>query len=842
METVIYGNGIVTRQKILDLIGGRKHLVVVDAAVHERYGDVFEGLNVRKTPAGEEVKSIGVFAELVSACNISYLSRTGVIVAVGGGATLDAAGFLASTYMRGVAVIKIPTTVIGMCDAAIGGKTAINSLSAKNEIGTFYEAESILIDIGFLHTLPERELRSGAGELMKYAIGFAPEMLQTLKQLDYADRDGILALIKQAVLVKQRVVEQDFADRSLRMTLNYGHTLGHAVEFASNYKISHGEAVAIGCYYMTQWAHREGRVSDAEMDLIDRCYAHLGLSKGLPDSLNKNVVFSHVLSDKKMLGSEIRLVKLEAVGRLTVEKTSLDVFYDEVFRGPKKRYTLEEQWVLGIRNSVPSKYGLSRHGNTPQGQSGAEYAEREYPAGVTGADTAGADRSAAQEETVNMSLLGRVMAKYADAERYAVIDLPASKSYAHRYLILAAFAEVPTVIERFDVSDDLYNTINALRAMTGAKFEFREDSMIVIPRSRVESDNAFTETARLRSVAESASKRIEVDCGSSASTARFLIPFSGIGREGVTYFYGSGSLENRPMSSIINILKAQGILSGPVHTRSLPFAVTGQLKPGVFKLPGEVTSQFLSGLLMAAPLMTGRSKIVVTGPQVSRPYVDITLDVMRRMGVNVAADSYKTYVISPAAYAAKGRVVVEKDYSQAAFFIVAETLRQMRGAEFKQILLPGLLGDSLQGDRALLDMLGVQMGAHGEVLRVSEPKTEVNLTHCPDLFPIMTVFFALNGKGGVITGADRVSYKESDRYEAMKLEITRLGGRVARESGKLRIYPTPLVGRTVSAHDDHRVAMSLLVMSLFVRGVKLDSIDCIRKSYPAFLDDLRKLL
>lgn len=800
METVVYGNGIVTNSKLRELIGERKHLVVADTALIELYPDLLEGLNVHKAPSGEEVKSIGSYAEMVSSCNINYLTRSGVIVAIGGGAVMDAAGFLASTYMRGVSLIKIPTTLIAMCDAGIGGKTALNSLSAKNEIGTFYHAETVVVDVDFLKTLPREEMRSGMGEMMKYAVGFSPSALDVLKTFDYEDIRTILPLVKDAILIKQSIVEEDFTDRGSRLTLNFGHTIGHAVEFASDFTISHGEAVAIGVYFMAQWANREECISDDEMDLVTYCYEHLGLPMQLPGDLNRNAVFSHVLSDKKMVGGEIRLVKLEAMGKLRVEKTSLDVFYEEVFRGAKKRYTYEEQWLLGLR--------------------------RKKKFAVRGAS----DAATADAATLNLSSL------YQDETRYAVIDLPSSKSYAHRYLILAAFATSPTVIESFDMSEDLYNTINALREMSGAKFEFKEDVLLVIPKAaQAEDKDAERQSPSIK-------KRIEVDCGSSASTARFLIPFSGIGREGLTYFYGSASLESRPMNSMINILKAQGILSGPVHTRSLPFAVTDRLKPGVFKLPGDVTSQFLSGLLMATPLMKGKSRIMVSGTQVSMPYVDITLDVMKKMGVTVEVNKpYSVYTISPSKYAVKGNIVVEKDYSQAAFFLVAELLRQIRGANLKQVLLPGLLRDSLQGDRAILDMLGVTIGKNGEMKRVSQPQKHVDLTHFPDLFPIMTVFFALNGNGGMISGADRVSYKESDRFEAMKLEITRLGGRVARENGKLRIYPVTLQGKTVSVHDDHRIAMALSVLGLFVPGVRIDSTDCIKKSYPAFLEDLKKL-
>lgn len=800
MEDIVFGRGVATRSRLLSYIGGRKYLIVVDSEVYSLYEEIFSGLNVFKAPPGEKAKTYENYMEMVTACNISYITRGGVIVAVGGGALLDAAGFLASTYMRGVSIIKVPTTVIAMCDAAIGGKNAINSRSAKNEIGTFYSAEIILGDVEFLRTLPLVEIRAGLGEMMKYAVGFAPEMLDALKTLKIGDFETLLSLIRKSAVIKQRVVEADFKEGGVRKCLNFGHTLGHAIEFASNFEISHGNAVAIGVYHMVNWAHRDSVIGDSERNLIEDCYENLGLMREIPQGLNKNVIFSYVLSDKKMVGSDIDLVKLASLGRLEVVRSTLDVFYDEVFKEPLPRIQMDEKWRRGIEA-----------------------------------------KDSADEKGAPLS-----------SDSHVVIDLPVSKSYAHRFLILSAFADVPTVIERFDLSDDIDSTINALKAISGAIFDFREKELVVIPKNRVIADAEMGDTTRIRALSSSASRRIDVDCGSSASTARFLIPFSNINTGGVTYFYGSSSLENRPMNSILNVLKSQGILAGESYTGSLPFGVKDRLKPGVFRLPGDITSQSLSGLLMAAPKMNGRSRIIVTGEQVSRPYVDITLDAMRRMGVEVQIDPLRdaegnkvegrSYRISPGSYRSKGKIVVEKDYSQAAFWLVAEVLRQIRGGRFKPIALPGLNPDSLQGDRTILDILGVEIGAGGEIVRVREPLKEADLTHSPDLFPILSVFYALYDKGGIISGADRVSYKESDRYEAMKLELTRLGCRAAREDGRFRIYPSKLVGKTVSAHEDHRIAMSLLILGLFVDGVNLDSLESISKSYPRFVEDLGKVL
>ncbi len=886
VETVLFGDGLIDRNKLVELIGGRKHIIIIDEKVCELYQNIFSGFNLFRVPSGEGAKTLEVYERMISACNVSYLTRGGVVVAVGGGAALDAGGFLASTYMRGVSNIKIPTTLIAMCDAAIGGKTALNTRTAKNEIGTFYEAECIVVDVAFLRTLPKREFVSGMGEVVKYAMGFEPAMLEMLARWEYGDIFSLSSVIRSCIGIKQRVVELDFGDAGSRKTLNFGHTLGHAVEFASGFEVSHGEAVAIGCHHMAVWANREGTITDAELDLIDVCYENLGLSRNFDAKFDKNIIFSHILSDKKMRGDSIDIIKLQSLGKLAVQEIGLDALYSELFKGPKLRLSLEEQWRRGVR--FKNEIALLKSGGSVCDAGADAPAADILVANAATADILAANAAAADISDANAPAAGmppeKILAANASAVNAsaavdtAVIELPVSKSFAHRYLILAAFADTPTAIERFDISDDLGYTIEALKKLSGAKFDFGEDLLTVVPRAfrdsadgfclakSAEIDTARILTERLNDLSGRAAYRIDVDCGSSASTARFLIPFSWIRTNGAAYFYGSASLENRPMHSIVSVLKAQGVLADPANISGLPLCVLGKLKPGIFRIGGDTSSQFLSGLLMAAPLLGERSRIVVAGEQVSMPYVDITLRAMLDMGVIIGRRTFGVgvgeqkqhgggseinglvggagyvYDIEPASYYSKGIVKIEKDYSQAAFWLVAETLRQIRGAGFKKILLPGLNPASVQGDRVILDILGVRVSELGEIERVVNPKTRVDLRHCPDLFPILAVFFALNGEGGVISGVERVTYKESDRFEAMVRELSRIGCRMSKSDDGLVIYPGKLVGRALNAHDDHRVAMALIILGLFVDGVTIDSAASISKSYPKFAEDLAKVV
>ncbi len=802
VEDVVFLSEMLTSTKIKEYIAGRNYMVLVDRNVSRLYSELFDNLIVYELPEGEMAKTLMVYEDVVKALGKHQFTRNGVIVAIGGGSVSDLAGFVASTYMRGVDLINIPTTLLAMCDAAIGGKNALN-VSAKNELGTFYSASTVVIDVNFLSTLPIEAMKSGAGELLKYAVGFEPGMLDMLKNSTYDNVNTFLALIRHAIWIKKDVVARDFRDGSVRKTLNFGHTLAHAVEFASNFGISHGEAVAIGVYHMVKWAEREKKLGIEEVMKIEEVYDYLGLPRYIPKKFTRASVVAPISSDKKSLGSEIDIVKITEFGRLNLERMSIQSFVESIFNIAETMYS--------------------------------------------GKDVVQKDLVNGDVEQVNRGAVS--------------IPIPASKSYAHRFLILAAFAETPTIIRCFEGSEDLSATMQALEIMTGVTFEFLDDrsTLRVLP-SGISSNEAETKSADVNTLRS-------VNFGESGSSARFLIPFVGIKNSCPIQFCGEPSLERRPMNTILEILRAQGLLVSDNERGTLPFTVDGRIKSGVFRPSGEISSQFVSGLLMAAPQFDGKSKIVLSEKQVSMPYIEMTFDAMKQMGVALKEQD-GAYIVNPSSYQVGEPIVVERDYSQAAFWIVAELLRQeelnrdfLSVAEnglslsgetlndsaltegqgstprLPEILIPGLNPESLQADRDLLSILGVTLNASGQVVRIHPAERRIDISRCPDVFPILAVYYSLRG-GAEILGAERLAYKESDRYVAMKEELERLGGKMEKIDGVVRIVQKPLFGGRVTAHGDHRVAMALYILSLFVDGIVVEGSDCIKKSYPTFLEHL----
>jgi 3-dehydroquinate synthase len=269
-------------------------------------------------PDGEAAKEIGVATALWDALAAGGVGRTDAIVAVGGGATTDIAGFVAATWLRGIRIVLMPTTLLGMTDAAIGGKTALNTAAGKNLVGAFHPPAGVLADVSVLASLPEAEYVSGLAEVIKAGFIADPAIL------DLIEADPAAAakpggkheqeLIERAVAMKARVVSADLREAGLREILNYGHTLGHAIERVEDYTIRHGEAVAIGMCFAAAVARLSGRV-DAET--AERHWQILA-AVGLPVSYRGGAarwpeLRAAMAADKKSRAARLRLVVLDGL-------------------------------------------------------------------------------------------------------------------------------------------------------------------------------------------------------------------------------------------------------------------------------------------------------------------------------------------------------------------------------------------------------------------------------------------------------------------------------------------------------------------------------------------------
>jgi len=308
-------------------LGWRGRVALIDDA---RTGSRYESAVVRslaaaglepvtlRVPAGEGAKRLSVAARLWDSLAREGIGRDGGIVALGGGSVGDVAGFVAATYLRGIRVAQIPTTLLGMADAAIGGKTAIDIVAGKNLVGAFHSPDAVFADLAVLSTLPARQLSSGLAEVVKSAFladrDSVAQLARGLESVRAGDLGALLAAVTIAAEVKAAIVSQDPREAGLRELLNFGHTMGHAYESASGYRVTHGEAIAVGMVYATALAEVMGLASPALRPQLEQLLerATLPTRARLPSA-----VWSFVLRDKKARAGKLRWILPRRIGRFS---------------------------------------------------------------------------------------------------------------------------------------------------------------------------------------------------------------------------------------------------------------------------------------------------------------------------------------------------------------------------------------------------------------------------------------------------------------------------------------------------------------------------------------------
>ena len=300
----------------------RKVLVITDRGVPLSYANAICSASdypVRVTvEPGENSKSLENYERLSSIMLEHGFTRTDCVVAVGGGVVGDLAGFVASTYMRGIDFYNVPTTLLSQVDSSVGGKTAVNLDGIKNVIGTFYQPKKVLIDPETLKTLPARQISNGFAEIIKMAVTFDAELFDVLETENISDEKNIDSIIARALEIKRFVVESDEKESGLRKVLNFGHTIGHGIEYQQELSgLYHGECVSVG---MLPMCAPEIRTRVRQV-----------LSKaGLPVIWKYDVdkIYQAVLHDKKLDGNTISLVLSDKIGTYRIEKVSMEEFYE----------------------------------------------------------------------------------------------------------------------------------------------------------------------------------------------------------------------------------------------------------------------------------------------------------------------------------------------------------------------------------------------------------------------------------------------------------------------------------------------------------------------------------
>lgn len=395
--------------------------------------------------------------------------------------------------------------------------------------------------------------------------------------------------------------------------------------------------------------------------------------------------------------------------------------------------------------------------------------------------------------------LDKMKAVFTPGTAYGKITVPPSKSFTHRYLIASALCDMPCTISNILISDDTKATINCLRSL-GAEIKIDGNTAVVTKKIEIPEGSILC-------------------CGESGSTLRMLMPLCMCGKH-VT-FETDESLSKRPMTVYEDICQNQDIkyIHDGNHT-----TVSGTLKSGEFSIKGNISSQFISGLLFALPLLEGDSRINIEKPIESLPYIDMTLLVLNEFGIECYWDSSSSIFVKGSQEYKCFNPIIEGDWSNGAFYKALNTIGS-------NVEICGLDSESIQGDSAVVNRLkGIERGF-----------PLIDISNCPDIGPLLfSVAAAKNG--AAFKGTERLRIKESDRLGCMDEELNKLGITMTYSDDFVKVnnwcVHTPDV--PLSGHGDHRVIMALsLVLSVY--GGTLIGVEAVKKSYPEFFDDLKKI-
>ena len=393
-----------------------------------------------------------------------------------------------------------------------------------------------------------------------------------------------------------------------------------------------------------------------------------------------------------------------------------------------------------------------------------------------------------------------------------------SKSDAHRAIICSALADDNTKVHISHISKDIEATLNCIEKME-AKISKKDNVYEITPMKTIPENPVL-------------------DCGESGSTLRFLLPVVSALGCGAT-FVGGGRLPQRPMETIVDLLKEHGNTFSSSH---LPITVCGKTSAGVFDIAGNVSSQFISGLLFALPLLKEKSVIRLTSELQSSSYVDMTVNTLKSFGVNISQNKNEYIINGKDSYISPKEYIVEGDWSNSAFFMVL-------GALGGKVTIKNLDIASSQSDKMILDVMslaGVDYAVSDNEITVQKSHItpfDFDVSECPDLFPVLAIL-ACKAKGkSTLYNAKRLRIKESDRIKTTKELILSLGGMAEETEDSLVIYGNgKLTGGVADSFNDHRIAMSAFVASAMCENdIILKDAKAIDKSYPSFMEDFNKI-
>lgn len=400
------------------------------------------------------------------------------------------------------------------------------------------------------------------------------------------------------------------------------------------------------------------------------------------------------------------------------------------------------------------------------------------------------------------------------------VVIPPSKSLSHRAIIAAGLSEGGKV-ENLVLSQDIIATTQCMEAL-GARYKETQSDYLV---------KGITYPIHCQ--------RTTFDCHESGSTLRFMIPIAMMGDKEIV-FTGKGKLITRPLDPFIDIFDKQNI--SYEYNDALPLTINGTLQPDTFYIPGDISSQFITGLLYTLPLLEADSEIIMTSLLESKGYIDLTIEVLQAFGIYIENQDYKRFII-PGKQKYIGRNYrIEGDYSQVAFWLVA-------GLISGEITCLDMYKNSSQGDKEVVEIIQRMLGnlvIENDRIHVKKSETKptiIDASQCPDIIPVLTVLAAVTPGITKVINAKRLRIKECDRLHAITTELNALGADVKElEEGLIIHGKSTLKGGVVKGWNDHRIVMSLVVASLACENaVYIEGCEAIQKSYPHFFDHFKSL-
>lgn len=385
------------------------------------------------------------------------------------------------------------------------------------------------------------------------------------------------------------------------------------------------------------------------------------------------------------------------------------------------------------------------------------------------------------------------------------VDIPASKSLLHRAIIASCLAKGTSNIFNVTYSEDINATIEVMQKLGATIIKNKDNSLTIIGSKIIRKDNY-------------------INANESGSTLRFIIPLAILDDKPIC-FDGNNNLKKRPLDEYINIFKKQNI----EYNRGidyLPLKVNGKLKSDTFKIKGNISSQYITGLLFALPLLDKDSKIIIEGELESKSYIDLTLEILKLAKIRVYHNNYQEFIIYGNQSYQPFNYVVESDYSQAAFYLVANAL----GAK---ITINNLKSNSLQGDKKIVQ----------DIEQICQGNATLSFKQTPDLFPIEIVLASFIKNKTTFIDLERLKIKESNRIESMVNNLKKLNANITYENNVVIVEGKEMLsGGNVKSYNDHRIVMALAIASIKMQDkLIINDAECIKKSYPNFFEDFIRL-